>query len=424
MASPPCHRVLYPGLLLFGLSLPLSKSASNVLLGALSLSAVACALYDKEFRGAVIGACRQPLTAALALLSLVAYLGIIHTQRYADGFAIANRYVSLPAIYFFVAVFLQSDRSAEARARKAESLLFSFMAGLTALNLIGVLTFLGAVGDAQYALPLAPLGLHHIWHSNLNALGLYAGVSFLLFTRHGAAAGGRAVLCGFLLLSSLCILLSTSRTAWFGIIITLAIIAVVMIKNKKAIFFGVLLSLLLATSVYSFVPFVHDRIDLISQDLSLFATNKSAQSSLGNRFLLWRAALLMFKSHPVAGVGTGDFVPTLHDMRIKTRRLVPSFLLGYNQPHNIYLFSLATNGIVGLAALLYVFYRSLGSVVPIMRSDGNGKLLAFLAMATALHFMIAGCMDSFFNIQMLRYSFAFILGVCVRNPADCAPRAV
>ncbi len=66
-----------------------------------------------------------------------------------------------------------------------------------------------------------------------------------------------------------------------------------------------------------------------------------------------------------------------------------------------------------------------------MRSGGDGLLLAFLAMATAVHFMIAGFMDSFFNIQILRYSFAFIMGVCIRGcvrsteptpPPRCPPR--
>jgi hypothetical protein len=35
--------------------------------------------------------------------------------------------------------------------------------------------------------------------------------------------------------------------------------------------------------------------------------------------------------------------------------------------------------------------------------------------------MIAGFMDSFFNIQVLRFSFAFIMGVCIRSTANCAP---
>ena len=128
----------------------------------------------------------------------------------------------------------------------------------------------------------------------------------------------------------------------------------------------------------------------------------------------------MFRSHPLVGVGTGDFVAALKAMR--RARLIPKFLLEFNQPHNMYLFSMATNGIVGLAALLYIFYRSLRSAAPALRSGDRGKVFAFLAMATAVHFMIAGFMDSFFNIQVLRYSFAFIMGVCIRSSMNSAPR--
>lgn len=410
------HRLLYAGLLLFGLSLALSKSASTTLLVALYLSAIAGAVSSKEFRENVIRNCRQPLTAAMGLYCLVAYIGIVYTEIYAEGFSVANKYVSLPAIYFFVSVFLQSEQFEDERARKAEALLFSFLVGLTALNLLGVLTFLGAFGDEKYALPLSPLGLHHIWFSNINALGLYTAVSMLLFTRHGTAARARAFLCCFLLLSALSILLSTSRTAWFSVALTAMIMAAVMIKSKKKVLLVVLLSVLTFTSVYQFVPLVHDRIDLVAKDIDLYSVDEKAESSIGGRLRMWRAALLMFKEHPLIGIGTGDFRDELKELR--NSRLVPKYLLGFNQPHNMYLFSMATNGIVGLTALLYIFYRCLRSAVPILNSGDQGKLFAFLALATTVHFMVAGFLDSFFNIQILRYSFAFIMGVCVRNAAN------
>ena len=110
MSSSSWHRALFPGLLLFGSSLSLSKGASNILLGVLSLSAIAGALYSKEFRDDLRRSCRQPLTAALALFSLIAYLGIVHTENVADGFNIANKFVSLPAIYLLVSVLLQAGR--------------------------------------------------------------------------------------------------------------------------------------------------------------------------------------------------------------------------------------------------------------------------------------------------------------------------
>lgn len=419
MSSSSWHRLLYPGLLLFGLSLPLSKSASTILLGALYLSAIAAALCNKEFRGDVRRSCRQPLTASLLLYCLVAYVGIIHTEHYAEGFSIANKFVSLPAIYFFVSLLLQSESSEEARTRKAEYLLLSYLTGLAVLNLVGMLSFLGVIGDQAFTLPFAPLGLHHIWFSNINALGLYTAAALLLFSRYGTSTRGKVYLLGFIVLCSLGILLSISRTAWFSILLTASILAFILIRSRKTIFLVAVLSVLMLAAVYQFVPIVHDRIDLIAQDIELYSISKKKASSIGSRIWMWKASLMMFQSHPVIGVGTGDYIHGMEEFR--RLRLLPRYLLDYNQPHNMYLFTMATNGIVGLVALLQIFYRILRSVVPTVRT-GGGTLFAFLALATAVHFIVAGFMDSFFNIQILCYSFAFIMGVCIRGSVGCTRR--
>ena len=72
---------------------------------------------------------------------------------------------------------------------------------------------------------------------------------------------------------------------------------------------------------------------------------------------MWKAAVLMFLSNPLIGVGTGNYVPTM--TAYVSAGKFPEVLLDYNQPHNIYFFALATNGLLGLAALLYLFYRIL-----------------------------------------------------------------
>ena len=422
MTSVSCRRLLYPGLLLFGLCLPLSKSAGSVLLAGLWTLALAGIMLSREFRVEIKRAGGQPLTAALALFCLVAYAGIIHTERYADGFKVANKFITLPIIYCFVSVFLQSDPSEDAQAQRAEGLLFSFLAGLTALDLIALASLLSAAGETGHSLPLSPLGMHHIWFANINAIGCYTAASFLLFAPSGGVSTrGRALLSGFLTLSALCIALSLSRTAWFGIAVTAAILAFVWIRSRKTFVLAVLLSVLTFAMVYQFVPFVHQRLNLITEEVVLFSADENIRSSVGDRLLMWKAALRMFREAPLIGVGTGDYsrvIAAWHDAGI-----VPAALLEFNQPHNIYLSSMATNGLVGLAALLYIFYRGLASVAPAIRSGGRERLFAFLGMAAAVHFMVAGFLDSFFNIQVLRYAFAFIMGVCIRGSASGCRRA-
>jgi O-antigen ligase len=178
-------------------------------------------------------------------------------------------------------------------------------------------------------------------------------------------------------------------------------------------------------SSYLFIPFVQERIHMIGSDISTYSAGESVTSSLAARFLMWKAALLMFLSSPLTGVGTGDYLPTM--AAYVNAGQFPRFLLNFNQPHNMYLFALATNGLPGIIALLYVFYRILRLAVPIMQATEGSeerkkeKLFAFLAAATAVHFLIAGLTDSFFSIQVLRYSFAFVMGLCMRQSNTVSP---
>jgi len=121
----------------------------------------------------------------------------------------------------------------------------------------------------------------------------------------------------------------------------------------------------------------------------------------------------MFLSNPLLGVGTGDYMST---MRLYVASgTVPARILGYNQPHNMYLFALATNGILGLAALLYLLYSIFSSALSSGKASPGQERLSFLATAVAVHYLVAGMTDSLFNIFILRFSFAFIMGVCIRR---------
>jgi O-antigen ligase len=413
------YHTLAALLLLFGLTLPLSKSAGNVILFLSYTIAVTGFLLNKNFKVVVFNNSRQPLTLAFSLFFLVALIGVLFTDAYSDGFHVANKFFSLPAIYLMASVLIQSLYSEEKRDQKAEYILLSFLAGLMVLNGIGIMTFLGIVDKKQYVTPLAPLHLHHIWFSNINAIGLYTAVSFLLFSRYGKSHRGKLFLVCSIVLGIFSILLSVSRTAWFGTALTSAIMALLVTKNKKIIFVALVSAALVGIIIYLFIPLVHDRIHLIVQDISSFSAGKT-ETSLGMRFLMWKAAIMMFLSNPLVGVGTGGYVPTM--MSYVASGQFPEFLLQFNQPHNMYLFALATNGLLGLASLLYLFYRILILTLPVLRAGEGGGLFAFLAAATAVHYLIAGLTDSFFNIQILRYTFVFIMGVCIRSSLVSAHR--
>lgn len=410
------HRnqvVITGGLLLFSLSLALSKSAANILLALLLLYVVALAIYRREFRTAVVKNGNQPLLLPLALFLSAAVLGLLFTETMRDGVGIVNKLFGLFLVYIMVSVLLDWIGTGKGEPRVAERLLLAFLAGIFALDVIAVPSYLGIAGDNQLSRSITPLlNLHHIWFANLNATGMYAAAGILLFPRRPAGIRKKAFLISFVILDGASVLLSASRSAWLGMLITVILLAYLCVKKKKTYF--ILLAAVIGGAVllYLFNGIVHMRVNRISGDISLFLAGQ-ASTDVGERFLMWKAAFRMFLGNPLFGVGTGDYVSTMN--RYLASGEFPAYLAQFNQPHNMYLFTLATNGLVGLSALLYVFYRVLRFSVPLLKSDGSERLFAFLATATVVHYMIAGMTDSFFNIQILRYVFGFVMGVCVRN---------
>ncbi len=420
---PRYYRALLSGLVLFGFSLAISKSACNVLLFLIYPAIAVGMLRYKDFKETIFSNIRQPLTFAFFLYFLVSLVGVLYSQKYSDGFHTANKFLSLLAIYIMVSVLIQTIQDEGKKYQHAEKILLSFLIGLVILNVIGIMTYFGIVGHKKFELPLSPMHVHHIWFANINALGLYTAASLLMFSQYWKTARGKVFMLSFILLALISILLSLSRTAWFGIILTSLIMFLLLfknsiIKNKKAFFAGAVAALVAIVVLYKFTPFVHDRIGMIDSDIAKLSVGEAttatgAPTSLGARYLMWKAALMMFQSNPLFGVGTGDYMATM-TAYVESGQASKA-LLEFNQPHNIYLFTMATNGLLGLAALLYLFYRSLASSLPLLKGNDQERVFAFLGIAVVVHFMIAGLTDSFFNIQILRYGFAFILGVCART---------
>lgn len=404
--------VLLGGLMLLSVSLALSKSASNIFITFACLATILFAAHYPSFRKTIISRARQPLLLPLFLYFSVALAGVLFTAKMSNGIGFVNKTFGLLLVYVLVAALLDSLEDRETSNRKAEELLFLFLIGIFILNSVGLMTYLGIVGHEKYSLPLAPLNVHHIWFSNLNAFGLYIAAAFLLFHPKASSSGPRAFLFASLVLAVCSILLSTSRTAWFGMLLTALIMTFLVMKNRKLFFITLATAGVACVLLYVYSPVVHQRVNTIVSDLSYFQAG-NPDTSIGRRLLMWKTAFSMFLSNPLIGVGTGDYVATISDYVKKG--LLPGYMMEYNQPHNIYFYALAINGIPGIAALLYVFLKSLRFSLGILKSEGRERLYAFIAVATTVHFMIAGMTDSFFNIQILRYSFALISGICVRS---------
>ncbi len=412
MTTTAHHRILIVFLALFSVSLALSKSAANVVLTLTYLASLVLIARYREYRRYLLANINQPLIIPLLAYLAVTVIGIIYTEKLADGLGIANKVAGVFLVYFMTSVVIDAVPNADERTKFTDKLILIFIAGIFVLDTIALMTYLGLIGDRKFTLPVYPLHVHHIWFANLNAVGVYAAVSFLLFGAAPRDARKRALLIVFIALAVFSILLSISRTAWLGMIVT-GIVLTYLLSGKKRVF---VLTLAMVVSgcllAYYFIPLVHDRINAGFSDISRYDTGETA-TSLGDRFVMWKAAAGMFLSNPLFGVGTGDYMSTIREYA--AAGTVPERILDFNQPHNMYLFSLATNGFLGLGALLFIFYRIFALTLPFKEVPPVQKQLFFLSTAVAVHYLVAGMTDSLFNIFIIRSSFAFVMGMCIRT---------
>jgi O-antigen ligase len=411
------RKVLIVALLLFSFWLPISKSATTVLLTLVYSYVAVVAAVNREFRQGLVPRLNQPLVIPFLAILGVSMAGLVFTQNLSDGMGLVNKLVSLPLVYLLAAVLPEFADDDERQDAGTETALLAFIAGILILDGIGLLTYGGVIGQKKFQLPLAPLHVHHIWFANLNAVGLYAALSFLLFGQVRNRPKITALLAGFIVLAVFSILFSTSRTAWLGMLATGVVLSYLMARTKRYFLIAVAVAVAGCLLAYQFSAIFHDRVNGIYQDIAFYAAGETS-SSLGDRLVMWKAALKMFLANPLFGVGTGDYMATMK--AFVAEGTVPERILGYNQPHNMYLFALATNGVLGLAALLLLFLRIFKHVLPFRAVDPAHRQLSFLASAVAVHYLVAGMTDSLFNIFILRYTFAFLMGVCVRRSMQTA----
>jgi O-antigen ligase len=416
--APMTRTFIVTGLILFSLSLALSKSASNIVIALFCLAAVIHLTRSRDRLNIGSTWVTQPLSVPLAIYSGVAVVGIFYSERMADGLGIVNKMAGMVLVYLMTAALLDGEERERAGKGLPVLLLLSFVAGMYILDLIGCLTYFGVMGDRKYFLPIYPLHVWHIWFANMNALAFYVSGLLLLDRDAGLSVRGKVFLAFFLPLGLLFMLLSLSRTSWFGFLITVVVTSFFLLRDKKKYYLALAALLAAGISMYFMNHMVHARIDQISRDIGMLLAG-NAETAVGERLIMWKAAFRMFLSNPLFGVGTGDYVATMS--RYISSGDIPSYFAQFNQPHNIYLFALATNGLLGLGALLYLLYRILSAAWRLQRGEGSSRLYGLLALAVAVHFMAGGMTDSFFNIQMLRYTFAFLIGLCLRSSTIIKP---
>jgi len=402
------YNYFFYWLLLFALTITLSKSINTIVMVLIYTQVIILCFLKFEFRHKIFSHMKQPLIIPFLLFLGISIFGILYSQDAIEGIKRTKTLINLPLIYIMITTLLDINKNH--LLKKGKILLLTFLIGLFILDTIGFLNYLGLIGNRPHILPLHPLNIHHIWFGNLNAIGFYVALFLLVFLYTYL----KKVNLFFLILSipyfTIAMIMSISRTSWLGFIGTFFIITLLLFKkNKKLLLPLISIILLVSISLFYFNDTIHHRINLIFSDIEKYKSG-IINTSIGSRFIMWKVAFKMFLSNPILGIGTGDYI-------IKTKEYTqslkfPSFITQYNHPHNVYLFIMATLGLIGLASFFYIFFKILVYSKRLIHSKNN--FYGYIALAVTSHIMISSLTECIIYIHILLVTFAFIIGITIR----------
>lgn len=153
----------------------------------------------------------------------------------------------------------------------------------------------------------------------------------------------------------------------------------------KAAFVGGLAAIMLAGVAISWNS-PNSRLSAIWTDVQSYQ-NQDRDTSTGIRMQLWRASWLMFKEHPLTGVGVPNFREELVKME-KVGIVTPTVATDFGEPHNDFLGALAGYGLLGVLSILAlyflpaaIFWRRLRSSNELVRAGARIGLLFTLGYA-------------------------------------------
>ncbi len=206
--------------------------------------------------------------------------------------------------------------------------------------------------------------------------------------------------------------LSQTRGAWIAIPFFVFIVVSTLMhaqrtRSKIITYVAILTTLLI---LFSATHIVQDRIEEAKQDITEFTLKTNLDTSVGVRFQLWHASWIMFKEHPIFGVGKENFSDELHVLR--DRGIITAEAGSQYHSHDEILYGMSTLGIFGLLATL-ITYLVPGYYFGKNMFHRNAQIHAAAAMGLSLciGYFIFGLVDVMFGWNMCNVFYTMSIAV-------------
>lgn len=363
------------------------------LLSALLLLAV---LFSGGFHDRLRGMIRSRSCRLAVAYFGVVLLAMLWTENHNEGWHFVGRHLPflLFALYWTVAEVSSRERCLNA-----------FVAGLVTCALLAHYNWL-----QHYYFPDWPRGIRvfksaedtapfvdRIMYAPILALGSYIALEKLLTKRSMVAIAAWFLLVA-LLLSNLAF--SGGRAG----MVAFATMVVVMIFQRlaswpRALAVSTVVVIFAFSALHTGSSYFRERADAALNDLRNFETNH--HSSVGERLIYWTTSAQVFLKHPLIGVGSGDFQAEYVNTRATRWADTPD---SYN-PHNQFLMTAATTGLLGLGVLI-------AFVASIVRASDDRRAVVLMS-----GFLVACLFESYLWRSNTSLTFMVLMALMSRSSA-------
>ena len=226
----------------------------------------------------------------------------------------------------------------------------------------------------------------------------------------------RTLTLALLIVAGVCglfsVYLSQTRGAWIAIPFFVFIAVSTLMHQQKTrtkifTYVAIVVTLIVLSSA---TDIVKDRIIDAQQNITEFTLKTNLDTSVGVRFQLWNASWIMFKEHPIFGVGKENFSDELHTL--KDRGIITEAAAKQYHSHDEILYGMSTLGIFGLLATL-ITYLVPGYYFGKNMFHSNGQIHAAAAMGLSLciGYFIFGLVDVMFGWNMCNVFYTISIAV-------------
>jgi O-antigen ligase len=277
-----------------------------------------------------------------------------------------------------------------------------FVAGAIA-GAVGILQYFGLIYE-QWPRPHG-FSAHPILYAELLAFVCGSAIIMLFIDKEDLfrSPGGRFLLIVIVFSTFGGILASGSRGVWIALAVACLVTLLLYNRRKAATF------ILSAIAVCILALLLSSALRERASSIVTSLYTEDEKGSTGTRLELWKGSLLIFKEHPLFGVGTGNYQSSIEDFVHRKRIKEPLVAM---HAHNIFFQALATRGIIGLVLTAGFFFALIKWGM--REIDDYRQIGGYIIVLSGILTIIGGLTEN--NTEHAKYLAAFCFTIGLLGP--------